>query len=65
MSVEACLSLSAAWRARSPALAAFGGDSAVELFSVVVVLWRFRTHESEHAELRAAQEETVADKRFY
>jgi divalent metal cation (Fe/Co/Zn/Cd) transporter len=55
MSVEAALSLWAAWRARSPALAAFGGDSAVELFSAVVVLWRFRTHKSEYAEQRAAR----------
>jgi len=43
MSVEAAVSLFAAWRARSPALLAFGGDSAIELFSAVVVLWRFRT----------------------
>jgi divalent metal cation (Fe/Co/Zn/Cd) transporter len=42
MSAEACVSLFAAWRARSPALLAFGGDSAIELFSAVVVLWRFR-----------------------
>ena len=42
MSVEAALSLWAAWTARSPALAAFGGDSAVELLSASVVLWRFR-----------------------
>jgi len=42
MSVEAAVSLFAAWRARSPALLAFGGDSAVEFFSAVVVLWRFR-----------------------
>ena len=55
MSVEAALSLWAAGKARSPALAAFGGDSAVEFFSAAVVLWRFRTPESEHAELRAAR----------
>ena len=55
MSVEAALSLWAAWKARSPALTAFGGDSAIELFSAAVVLWRFRTPESEHAELRAAR----------
>lgn len=55
MSVEAGLSLWAAWRARSPALAAFGGDSAVELLSAGVVLWRFRTHAPAHAERRAAQ----------
>src|ERR1035441_248734 len=42
MSVEAVVALCAAWRARSPALLAFGGDSAIELFSAVVVLWRFR-----------------------
>src|ERR1039458_8467142 len=41
MSVEAAVSLAAAWKARSPALLAFGGDSAVELLSAVVVLWRF------------------------
>jgi len=44
MSVEAGVSLSAAWAARSPALLAFGGDSAIELLSATVVLWRFRTH---------------------
>ena len=42
MVVEACVSLSAAWIARSPALLAFGGDSAIELLSAGVVLWRFR-----------------------
>ena len=55
MSVEAVLSLWAAWKTRSPALAAFGGDSAVEFFSAVVVLWRFLTHKSERAEQRAAR----------
>jgi divalent metal cation (Fe/Co/Zn/Cd) transporter len=55
MSVEAALSLWAAWTARSPALAAFGGDSAVELLSAAVVLWRFRTRASDHAEQRAAR----------
>jgi len=55
MAVEAALSLWAAWMARSPALAAFGGDSAVELLSAVVVLWRFRAHPSEQAEQRAAR----------
>jgi divalent metal cation (Fe/Co/Zn/Cd) transporter len=43
MSVEAVVSLSAAWRARSPTLLAFGGDSAIELLSAVVVYWRFRS----------------------
>jgi divalent metal cation (Fe/Co/Zn/Cd) transporter len=56
MSVEAAVSLSAAWIARSPVLLAFGGDSAIELFSAVVVLWRFRAHAvPEHAERRAAR----------
>lgn len=55
MSVEAVVSLFAAWRARSPALLAFGGDSAIELFSAAVVLWRFRTSTTdEHVERRAA-----------
>jgi divalent metal cation (Fe/Co/Zn/Cd) transporter len=43
MSVEAVISLSAAWTAHSPALLAFGGDSAIELLSAVVVYWRFRS----------------------
>jgi len=56
MSVEAAVSLFAAWRARSPALLAFGGDSAIELFSAVVVLWRFRTTAAHrNAERRAAR----------
>jgi hypothetical protein len=55
MSAEAVLSLWAAWTARSPALAAFGGDSGVELLSASVVLWRFRTHAPEHTEQRAAR----------
>lgn len=54
MSVEAILSLWAAWVAHSPALAAFGGDSAVELSSAIVVLLRFRSHAPEGAERRAA-----------
>jgi divalent metal cation (Fe/Co/Zn/Cd) transporter len=54
MSVEAAVSLFSALRARSPALLAFGGDSAVELFSAAVVLWRFRAaHEG--AERRSAR----------
>jgi divalent metal cation (Fe/Co/Zn/Cd) transporter len=56
MSVEAVVSLFAAGRGRSPALLAFGGDSTIELFSAVVVLWRFRASaELEHAERRAAR----------
>jgi divalent metal cation (Fe/Co/Zn/Cd) transporter len=41
MSVEALVSLTAAWTARSPALLAFGGDSAVEFLSAAVVFRRF------------------------
>jgi Co/Zn/Cd efflux system component len=41
MSVEAVVSLGAAWFARSPALLGFGGDSAVELLSAAIVLWHF------------------------
>jgi len=56
MSVEAAVSLFAAWRASSPSLLAFGGDSASELFSAVVVLWRFRASDAhEDAERRAAR----------
>jgi divalent metal cation (Fe/Co/Zn/Cd) transporter len=42
MTVEAIVALAAAWTARSPALLGFGGDSVIELFSAIVVLWRFR-----------------------
>lgn len=42
MGAEAALSLFPAWQARSPALLAFGGDSAIELLSAVIVLWGFR-----------------------
>jgi divalent metal cation (Fe/Co/Zn/Cd) transporter len=56
MSVEAAVSLFAAWRATSSALLAFGGDSAIELLSAVVVLWRFRVSDAhEDAERRAAR----------
>ena len=56
MSVEAVVSLFAAWRARSPALLAFGGDSGIELFSAAVVLWRFRSSGTrEGVEERAAR----------
>ena len=56
MSVEALVSLFAAWRARSPALLAFGGGSAIELLSAVVVLWRFRASDAhEDVEKRAAR----------
>jgi divalent metal cation (Fe/Co/Zn/Cd) transporter len=47
MCVEAAVSLGAAWRAHSPALLAFGGDSAIELVSALVVYWRFRYYSTE------------------
>jgi divalent metal cation (Fe/Co/Zn/Cd) transporter len=55
MTVEAVVALGAAWRARSPALLGFGGDSAIELFSAIIVLWGFRsTSDSAEAEKLAA-----------
>ena len=48
MMVEAAIALWAAWRAQSPALLAFGGDSAIELLSAVVVLWSLQP--AEHAQ---------------
>jgi divalent metal cation (Fe/Co/Zn/Cd) transporter len=41
MFIEVVIALEAAWIARSPALLGFGGDSAVELLSAIIVLWRF------------------------
>jgi divalent metal cation (Fe/Co/Zn/Cd) transporter len=56
MTVEAAVSLGAAWMARSSALLGFGGDSAVELLSAAVVLRRFYLPSDEgHAEERAAR----------
>jgi divalent metal cation (Fe/Co/Zn/Cd) transporter len=57
MLVEVVVSLLSAWRARSPALFAFGGDSVIELASeVVVLLWRFRSGSAcETKESRAAR----------
>lgn len=55
MTFEAAASLWAAWRARSPALLAFGGDSAIELLSATLVWWRFRSSSSERAERTAAR----------
>ena len=56
MSVEAVVSLGAAWTAHSPALLGFGGDSVVELLSAVVVLRLFHLPCDEgHAEERAAK----------
>jgi divalent metal cation (Fe/Co/Zn/Cd) transporter len=56
MSVEALVSLGAAWIAHSPALLAFGGDSAVELLSAAVVFRRFYSpSHREHAEERTSK----------
>ena len=56
MTVEAVVSLGTAWVARSPALLGFGGDSAIELLSAAVVLWRFYSpSRGDHAEHRAAR----------
>ena len=56
MIVEAAVSLLAAWRARSPALLAFGGDSVIELLSAAVVFLRFQSESNqEKAERRAAK----------
>jgi hypothetical protein len=56
MLVEVVVSLFSAWRARSPALFAFGGDSVIELGSAVVVQWRFRSGSAcETKESRAAR----------
>jgi divalent metal cation (Fe/Co/Zn/Cd) transporter len=43
MFVELIVSGISAWRAQSPALLAFGGDSGIELLSACVVLWHFRS----------------------
>jgi divalent metal cation (Fe/Co/Zn/Cd) transporter len=55
MSVEAALAIWSAWKAHSPVLVAFGGDSAIELLSAFLVLRRFRRPQSECAEKRAAR----------
>jgi len=56
MTIEAAVSLGAAWAAKSPALLGFGGDSAVELLSAAVVLRRFyRPSDEAHAEERTAK----------
>ena len=54
MTVEAVVSLAAAWNSHSPALFAFGGDSLVELLSATVVLWRFRFELNEARAARIA-----------
>ena len=43
MSIEVIVALAAAWSAKSSAPLGFGGDSAVELLSAIVVSWRFRS----------------------
>jgi divalent metal cation (Fe/Co/Zn/Cd) transporter len=43
MFLELIVSGISAWRAHSPALLAFGGDSGIELLSACVVLWHFRS----------------------
>ena len=56
MSIETVVSLGAAWIAHSPALLGFGGDSAVELLSAAVVLWRFNSpSDADHAEHQASR----------
>ncbi len=55
MSAEAVASLSAAWMAHSPTLLAFGGDSAIELFSAIAVYCRFRSTLQERSERWAAR----------
>jgi divalent metal cation (Fe/Co/Zn/Cd) transporter len=56
MTVEAAISMVVARMARSPALLAFGGDSAIELLSAIVVLWRSRAHpDQEQSEKLAAR----------
>ena len=56
MTVEASVALGAAWTALSPALLGFGGDSAIELFSAIIVFWRFRLKsDSANAEKLAAR----------
>jgi len=58
MSMEAVVSLGAAWMARSPALLAFGGDSAVELLSAAVVFWSF--YSPSHREYREERAGKIA-----
>jgi divalent metal cation (Fe/Co/Zn/Cd) transporter len=54
MTVEAVISLVAAWKSHSSALFAFGGDSLVELLSAAVVFWRFRIELNEARAARIA-----------
>lgn len=56
MTIEAVAALGSAWKARSPALLGFGGDSLIELASAAVVYWRFRVDRREaRFEERAAR----------
>ena len=55
MSTEAVVSILAAWMAHSPALLAFGGDSAIELLSAVIVYWQFRSKSHQTSEQLAAR----------
>jgi divalent metal cation (Fe/Co/Zn/Cd) transporter len=54
MTVEALVSLLAAWNSHSPALFGFGGDSLIELLSAAVVFWRFRFELDEARATRVA-----------
>jgi divalent metal cation (Fe/Co/Zn/Cd) transporter len=54
MTVEVSVAVFAAVRAHSVALAAFAGDSAIELFSAAAVLWRFSSSRG-RAELTATK----------
>ena len=47
MAVEAAVALVSSWKARSPALLGFGGDSLIELLSAAVVYWRFRSERTD------------------
>ena len=58
MTGEGAVSLVSAWRAHSPALFAFGGDSFIELISAVVVFLRFRP--GANAEKRERQAAIIA-----
>src|SRR5260370_38781162 len=54
--VSGGVALASAWKARSPALLGFGGDSLIELLWAAVVFWRFRdARVDERTEQRAAQ----------
>jgi hypothetical protein len=59
MSLAAAVSLSAAWMARSPALLAFGGYSAIELSSAVVS-WRFHAHATQEHVARRTEKLALA-----